>query len=136
MCVPLHNGHFGFAFNGQVLLSAAATQQVVGVSTPALPSEPAVHIGAVAAVTLPVGAAAAARVALLHVLIEVGDVGLAQLAHHHLISIVRLTYVLRGVVQSHTRTHAKTNRTHKHNTKMLRTGIKHPCNVVSSNMDQ
>lgn len=103
--VPLHNGHLGLAFNGQVLLSAAATQQVVGVSTPALPTKPAIHIGAVAAVTLPVGAAAAARVALLHVLIEVGHVGLAQLAHDHFISIVRLTDVLQIHTFTHTFTH-------------------------------
>lgn len=132
-CVPLHDGDFGLAFNGQVLLSAAATQQVVGVSTPTLPSEPAVHVGAVAAVALPVGAAAAARVTLLHVLIEVGHVGLAQLAHHHFVSIVRLAYVLRGAAHfqrdTHTFTYMKTHvylhDTHTHNTKMFRRGVKH-----------
>ena len=96
---PLHNGDFGFAFDGQVLLSAASTQQVVRVSTPTLPSKPAVYIGAVAAVTLPVGAAAASWVALLHVLVEVGDVGLTKLAHHNFIAIIRFTHVLRGVVK-------------------------------------
>ncbi len=137
--IPLHNGDFGLAFNGQVLLSAATTQQVVGVSTPTLPSEPAVHIGAVAAVALPVGAAAAAWVALLHVLVEVGHIGLAQLADHHFISIICLTYMLRVVarVHTHTNTHIRIHKEkhifkqQTHKTKMFRTAVKHPSNVMS-----
>ena len=128
--VPLHDGDFGLAFDGQVLLSAATTQQVVRVSATTLASEPPVHVGAVAAVTLPVGAAAAARVALLHVLIEVGHVGLAQLAHHHFIAIVCLTYVLRGVVQSQRNTHTWSQTRHTHETKMFRAAVKLPCNVM------
>lgn len=106
--LPLHHGDFGLALDGQVLLPAAPTQQVVRVPAAALPPEPAVHVGAVAAVTLPVGAAAAARVALLHVLVEVGHVGLAQLAHHHLVPVVRLAHVLRGGTAAERVTHMKT----------------------------
>lgn len=96
--VLLHS--FGLALDGEVLFPAGATQQVVRVAAAALAAEPAVHVGAVAAVALAVGAAAAARVALLHVLVEVGHAGLAQLAHHHLVALVRLTHVLQTHTQN------------------------------------
>lgn len=92
---PLYGGDSSLALDGQVFLPAAATEQIVRVSAAALSSEPAVHVGAVAAVTLAVGAVPAAGVALLHVLVEVGHAGLAQLAHHHLVSIVGVAHVLR-----------------------------------------
>lgn len=98
--VPLHNGDLGLAFNGQVLLSASSTQQVVRVPAATLASKPAVDIGAVTAIALTVSAASTTRVALLHVLIEVCHIGLAQLTHDHLVTVVGLTNVLQGVGQS------------------------------------
>lgn len=104
-CSPFHGGDSGFTFDGQVLLSAPPTQQVIRVPAATLSSKPAVHVGAVATVTLPVGAAPTARVAFLHVLVEVCHVGLTKLTNHHFVSVVRLTHVLQGFESTRMSTH-------------------------------
>lgn len=83
------------ALHAEVLFSAAAAQQVIRVPAPALAPEPAVHVGPVATVTLPIGAPPTARMTLFHVLVETGHVHVAELAHHHLFTFLRLAHVLR-----------------------------------------
>lgn len=91
---PLWQWSFNLALHVEVLLSAGATEQVIRIPASTLSSEPAVHVGAVAAVALTVGAAAAARVTLLHVLVKTGNARPAELAHHHLIAVFGLAHVL------------------------------------------
>lgn len=95
---PFRGSSFGPALEGQVLVTAQPAQQVVGVATAALAAEPSVHVGAIAAVALAVGAAPAAWMVPLHVLVEAHHTGLTQLTHHHLFSVLRFTDVLHNKI--------------------------------------
>lgn len=100
-CSPFHGGDSGFTFDGQVLFSASPTQQVIWVPAATLSSKPAVHVGAVATVTLSVCAAPTAGVTFLHMLVEVCHIGLTKLTHHHFVSVVCLTHALQGFKSTH-----------------------------------
>lgn len=76
------------ALHAEVLFPAAATQQVIRVPAPTLAPKPAVHVGPVATVTLPIGAPPAAWMALLHVLVEAGHTDVAELTDHHLLTFL------------------------------------------------
>lgn len=76
------------ALHAKVLFPAAATQQVIRIPASTLAPEPAVHIGPVATVTLPIGAPPTAWMTLLHVLVETGYVHVTELTDHHLLTLV------------------------------------------------
>lgn len=91
---PLRQWSFDLALHVKVFLSAAATEQIIGISTSALASKPAVNIRAIAAITLTIGTATTAGVTLLHMLVEAGHADPTQLTHDHLITVLCLTHML------------------------------------------
>lgn len=91
---PLWQWSFNLGLHVEVFFSTAATEQVVWITAPTLSTKPTVHIRAVAAIALAVGAAATARMTLLHVLVKAGHARPAELANHHLITVFRFAHVL------------------------------------------
>lgn len=96
--IPFRGRGLGLALQGQVLLPAAAAQQVVRVPTPTLATKPSVHVGAVAAVALAVCTAPTAGVVPLHVLIEADHAGFTQLTHYHFFPVFRFTNMLHNII--------------------------------------
>lgn len=91
MVVMLHGSQVGT----EVLFPAAGAQQVVRTPRAALSPEPAVHVGAVTAVTTATGALPAARVVPLHVGVKVQRQSVTQLTLYHLTGLGVLLDFLR-----------------------------------------
>ncbi len=80
---------------GQVLSPACSAQEVVWASWSTFASEPAIHVGPIAAVTTATGALTAARMVALHMVVELQGESVTQLTLHHLMRLWVLFSALR-----------------------------------------